>query len=89
MVGNKIILPKILEQSIDLKSFVDPMQFTISILDEVNDYLLFNLSVPHEYTINTKFLRKIFTTLQETFSSSNVKKASLTHRKGSKTNPQV
>lgn len=41
MDGNKIILPRLLLQDFELDKFIDPMQFIISILHEINDYILY------------------------------------------------
>lgn len=67
MSGNKIILPKILIPSIDLESFVDPMQFTVNILQEINEYILYEFSVKEEYNVNVLLMRKVFQKQQDTF----------------------
>lgn len=67
MEGNKIILPRILRQEIDLDKFIDPMQFTLSILHEINDYILYEFSVAEEYNINKLLMRKVFEKQQDTF----------------------
>lgn len=67
MVKNKIMLNRILDQDFEQDILIDPMQFTISILEEVTDYILYTFSVPGEYDINKKYLRKIFENMQETF----------------------
>ncbi|TLX74924.1 hypothetical protein E9993_11035 [Labilibacter sediminis] len=67
MERNKIILPRLLKQEIDLKSFIDPMQFTISILHEVNNYILWEYSVKEEQNTNLLFLKRIFEKMLNTF----------------------
>jgi len=64
---NKVVLPEILRQDTDLKRFIDPMQFTISVLHEVNNIILFNVSIDHEYHINTGLLKRVFENLLSTF----------------------
>lgn len=64
---NRIILPRILSQETELKSFIDPMQFTLSILHELNNQYLFYVSVKHECDLNAKFLYRIFEELLNTF----------------------
>jgi len=67
MIGNKIILPRLIRPEIKHKAFIDPMQFTISILHEVTDYMIFEFSADHEYKINSEFLTKVFKLMQNTF----------------------
>lgn len=67
MDGNKIILPRLLRQEIEFESFVDPMQFTLSILHEVNDYILYEFSIEDEYNVNKLLMRKVFEKQQKTF----------------------
>ncbi len=67
MTRNKIVLPKLLDQDIELKAFIDPMQFTISILHEVNHYILYEFSVSNEFDVNYLFLEKVFERLQKSF----------------------
>lgn len=71
MDGKKIILPRLLKQDLDLKSFIDPMQFTISILHEINDYILYEFSTKDEYEVNVSLMRKIFEQQQESFDIKN------------------
>lgn len=59
-IGNKVILPWILDKDVDLEGFVDPMQFTISVLHDINDYILYEFSAKHEYDVNVMLLKKIF-----------------------------
>jgi hypothetical protein len=68
MAGSKVILPRLIEQSYDLQSYVDPMQFTLNILHEVNDYMLFEFSAPPEYEVNLLLQRKIIEKMVGTFS---------------------
>lgn len=70
MENGGVILPRILSQATELKSFIDPMQFTISLLHEVSDLFLYNVSVAHEYAINVKLLKRISKDFIETFSDS-------------------
>lgn len=67
MEGNKIILPKLLRQDIELDKFIDPMQFTVSILHEINDYILYEFSIEEEYNVNILLMRKAFEKQQKTF----------------------
>lgn len=46
--------------------FVDPMQFTVGILEEVNDFILYEFSVEEEYNVNTILMTKIFEKQQMT-----------------------
>ena len=69
MEGNKIILPRFLRQEIELRSFIDPMQFTISILHEVNDFILYEFSIEEEFNVNVLFMTKMFEKQQNTFNS--------------------
>jgi hypothetical protein len=56
---DKVILPRILKQETELKSFIDPMQFTVAFLYNISDYFLNEVSAKNEYNINIKFLKKI------------------------------
>lgn len=67
MDGNKIILPRLLRQDVELDRFVDPMQFTVSILQEINQYILYEFSIEEEYNVNVLLMRKIFEKQQKTF----------------------
>ncbi|SDW64825.1 hypothetical protein SAMN05444410_104206 [Hydrobacter penzbergensis] len=67
MDGNKIILPRLLQQDFELTKFIDPMQFTISILHEVNDYILYEFSIEEEYNVNVLLMKKVFEKQQKTF----------------------
>ena len=67
MEKNKIILPRILQQDFEFDKFIDPMQFTLSILHEINDYILFEFSIEEEYSVNTLLMKKIFEKQQKTF----------------------
>lgn len=76
MEGNKIILPRLLRQDIELNKFIDPMQFTVSILHEVNDYILYEFSIEDEYNVNVMLMRKVFEKQQKTFDKPKRKRAS-------------
>lgn len=52
MDGNKIILPQLLQQDFEFNKFIDPMQFTLSILHEVNQFILYEFSIEEEYNVN-------------------------------------
>ncbi len=67
MDGNVLILPKLITQEVDTKSFIDPMQFTIAILHEVNDYVLYEFSTQDEFKVNSIFIKKIFEKLQNSY----------------------
>lgn len=67
MDGNKIILPRLIKQDLELEAFIDPMQFTISILHEINDYILYEFSTQNEYEVNVSLMRKIFEKQQNSF----------------------
>ena len=76
MHGNKIILPWLLTPEIEFEMFIDPMQFTINILDEINDYILFEFSIEDEYNVNKLLMRKVFEKQQETFAKPKRRRAS-------------
>lgn len=67
MDGNKIILPWLVTPEIELDAFIDPMQFTVSILHEINDYILYEFSIEDEYNVNVLLMRKVFEKQQRTF----------------------
>lgn len=67
MEKNKIILPRILQQDFEFDKFIDPMQFTVSILHEINDYILYEFSIEEEYSVNALLMKKIFEKQQKTF----------------------
>jgi len=67
MRTNKIILPSLLKQDIESQAIIDPMQFTISILEEVNDYITWEFSVPQERRVNQRLFHKIFEKLQKSY----------------------
>jgi len=65
--GRSYDLPKIIDREIELEAFIDPMQFTLSILQEVNDYILYEFSHPNEYDVNLTLLRKILEEMLKSF----------------------
>ncbi|WP_072999571.1 DUF5677 domain-containing protein [Epilithonimonas mollis] len=65
--GKGYFLPSLLHPEIDLQAFVDPMQFTLSILHEINDYILFEFSPLNEYNLNLSLFRKILDESLKTF----------------------
>lgn len=67
MDGNKIILPWLVTPEIEFDAFIDPMQFTVSILHEINDFILYEFSIKDEYNVNTLLMKKIFEKQQRTF----------------------
>jgi len=67
MEGNKIILPWLVTPEFELDAFIDPMQFTVSILHEINDYILYEFSIEDEYNVNVLLMRKVFEKQQQTF----------------------
>lgn len=67
-----VILPRITKQDYELKHFIDPMQFTIAILHEINDLFLYEVSIPHEYNINIKFLKRISENFSKIFSETDI-----------------
>ena len=67
MDGNKIILPSLVTPEIEFDAFIDPMQFTVSILHEINDYILYEFSIEDEYNVNTLLMKKVFEKQQRTF----------------------
>jgi hypothetical protein len=75
MEGNKIYLPRLLRQDFEFDKFIDPMQFTISILHEINDYILYEFSIKDEYNVNVLLMRKVFEKQQKTFDKPKRKKA--------------
>lgn len=76
MEGNKIILTKLLMQDIELDKFIDPMQFTVSVLHEVNNYILYEFSIEEEYNANVLLMRKVFEKQQKTFDNPKQTRAS-------------
>jgi hypothetical protein len=64
---NKYVLPKIIEPEIESVAFIDPMQFTASILQEVIDYILFEFSIETEHELNLALMRKILEQMIDTF----------------------
>lgn len=75
MEGNKIILPRLLQPEIEFDSFIDPMQFTVSILHEISDFILYEFSIEDEYKVNMLLMKKIFEKQQRTFDKSKNKEA--------------
>jgi len=67
MDGNKIILPRLVRQETDFENFIDPMQFTVSMLHEINDFILYEFSIEDEYNVNVLLMRKVFEKQQMTF----------------------
>jgi len=67
MDGNKIILPRLIKPEIEFTAFIDPMQFTISILHEINDYILYEFSIEEEFNVNVLLMKKVFEKQQKTF----------------------
>jgi hypothetical protein len=76
MESNEIILPRFLKQESELQAFIDPMQFTISVLHEINDYVMWEFSTKDEHNANLLFLRMIFEKLQNSYSVKTKKKGS-------------
>lgn len=75
MDGNKIILHRLLTPEIEFDAFIDPMQFTISILHEINAYILYEFSIEDEYNVNILLMRKVFEKQQRTFNKPKTKRA--------------
>jgi hypothetical protein len=75
MEGNKIILPRLIRQEFEFETFIDPMQFTISVLHEINDYILYEFSIEDEYNVNILLMRKVFEKQQKTFDKPKRKRA--------------
>lgn len=67
MKGNKIILTRLVRQDTELYKFIDPMQFTVSILHEVIQYILYEFSIEVEYNVNVLLMEKVFEKQQRTF----------------------
>ena len=64
---HKIVVEKIIQQKIDKQSFVDPMQLTLAIFEEVNNHLFNKYSPAYEYATNMMMFRKIFKKLSDQF----------------------
>lgn len=64
---NSIIVPRFLSEEFELEDFVDPMQFTVGILHEMNDYIIWELSTEEELKANLLFLKKMFEKLIDSF----------------------
>lgn len=58
-ISGKINLASMNFQELDFKKFIDPMQFTTAILHEISDRLLYEVSVPSEYNVNSEFMRTL------------------------------
>ncbi len=66
----KLILENLVSQEFEPSSFIDPMQFSTAVLDEVNDFVLWEFSTEHEKNANILFMGKIFRKLMNTFKNS-------------------
>ncbi len=66
-VNGEIILPGLMKQDEDLDDLIDPMQFTVAVLDEINDYIIWEFSVETERNANMIFIRKLFEKLISSF----------------------
>lgn len=75
MERDKIILPRLLRQDFEFDKFIDPMQFTLSVLHEVNQFILYEFSIEEEYNVNVLLMRKIFEKQQKTFDITKGKRA--------------
>jgi len=75
MDGNKIILPRLVRQEFEFETFIDSMQFTVSILHEINDFILYEFSTEDEYNVNVLLMRKVFEKQQKTFDKPKRKRA--------------
>jgi hypothetical protein len=64
---NQIVLEEIVRQKIDKQSFVDPMQLTLAIFEEVNNHIFNRYSPAYEYTTNMMMFRKIYKKLTDQF----------------------
>lgn len=62
-------LDTFLNPSITKEEFIDPMQFTIAVLQRVNDQFLHVFSISHEYLININLLKEIADNLLKQFNS--------------------
>lgn len=65
--NGKIVLPRLMKQEDDLQGLIDPMQFTLAMLDEINDYIIWEFSVEQELNANMIFIRKLFDKLINSF----------------------
>ncbi|MGE0561010.1 MAG: DUF5677 domain-containing protein [Flavobacteriales bacterium] len=74
MEGNKIILPRLLRPEIEFNAFIDPMQFTVSLLHEINEFILYEFSIKDEYNVNVLLMKKIFEKQKKTFDKPKRKK---------------
>lgn len=72
MEGSRIILPRLVQQDIEFSKFIDPMQFTLSILHEINDFILYEFSTESEYNVNLLLMRKIYEMQQASFEMNKV-----------------
>ncbi len=64
---SSIFLSEILTPSYQPIKFVDPMQFTIGILHELNEEIIWNYSIKEEANINALLLLRIYERLQLSF----------------------
>lgn len=67
--GNTLYLNNLTRQNIEKKKFIDPMQFTISILHDVNNTILYEISEDIEYEVNIKMLKEITLRFSNTIST--------------------
>lgn len=72
MENGKINLSKLMSNEYELGSFVDPMQFTIGVLHEINDYIIWECSTKDEINANILFVNKLFQRLLNTFNNDKI-----------------
>lgn len=63
----KLILPRLMRQEYEPERFIDPMQFSVAILHEVNDYIIRQFSPESEQSANILLLKKTFEKLLASF----------------------
>lgn len=66
MEGNKVILPRLKEKNTDLRSITDPLQLTIGVLVEINNFFIPLYSINYEADVNMRLLSNIYAEFKKT-----------------------
>ncbi|WDF75623.1 DUF5677 domain-containing protein [Mucilaginibacter sp. KACC 22773] len=65
--GDKIDLENLIKPVVDIESFIDPMQLTLSIFYTFNNHFLHRYSINHQYDVNMLLLSKLYEALRKSF----------------------
>jgi len=60
MNDNSMSTGVVLDQEIDFQKFIDPLQFTLGVLDEINISFLDIYSEDNEFLVNSGFFKHLF-----------------------------